>query len=86
MAIFRKLAKFNSPSIFRPLLNYNAHIIRCTTLASTGIYVYVVAVDIASPAEVSTEGRPVLKYYTFSAKETKQVKGAQSDCSRTNLA
>ena len=53
-----------------------------------GVYgcIHVVTVDTASPAEVSTEGRPVLKYYTFSAKETKQVKGAQGHYSQANLA
>ena len=78
MAVFRKSAKFNDHH-----LKYTHY-----TLYYIGIqrYVYVVAVDTASPAEVSKEERPVLKYYTFSAKETKQVKGAESDLSQANLA
>ena len=58
--IFRKSAKFNSMGV--------------------GIYgcIHVVSIDTPrpSPAEVVYLQRENLKYYTFSAKETKQVKGA----------
>ena len=55
-----------------------------------GVYgcIHVVAIDTPrpSPAEVVYLQRENLKYYTFSAKETKQVKGAWGNHSQANLA
>ena len=54
-------------------------------MASMGVFTLLQSIWLALLQYPQREG-PVLKYYTFSAKETKQVKGAQSNLSQANLA
>ena len=58
--------------------------IRCT-LASTGVFMLYVAVDTASPAEVSTEGRTCAEVL-HSLSKGDETMGTWDDLSQVNLA